>query len=215
VPVGAQIASGRYRPSNYASDTIIAPAPDNAATTLAVLNGVNPNGTWNLFIADNLTIFDGGSLFGWGMTIYTAPTLQGNPVACAKPDFDGDGRADLSVFRDGVWFIQRSSDGGTTLFSWGTAGDTPVWGDYDGDGITDAAVYRGGNWFIRRSSDGGLTYIAWGGAAQDKPVPTDYDGDGITDAAVYRDGIWFIRRSSDGGSTVTGWGGAPQDLPLP
>jgi subtilisin-like proprotein convertase family protein len=215
VPNSAQISAGRFRPSNYGADTIIAPAPDDAATTLAVFNGVSPNGTWNLFVSDDAG-GDLGSIAGWGLTIFTAPSLPaGNPVACDKPDFDGDGRADVSVFRDGVWFIQRSSDGGTSAISWGTAGDIPVWGDYDGDGITDAAVYRNGNWFARRSSDGGLTYVGFGGAAQDIPVPADYDGDGITDVAVYRAGVWFIRQSSDGGTTVTSFGGAAQDVPLP
>jgi len=215
LPSSSQIVSGRYRPSNYGADTILAGAPDDPATTLAVYNGTNPNGTWDLFVSDDLG-GDGGTIAGWGLTIFTAPSLPaGNPVPCAKPDFDGDGRADVSVFRDGVWFILRSSDGGTSVISWGTAGDIPVWGDYDGDGITDAAVYRGGNWFARRSSDGGLTYVGWGGLVQDIPVPADYDGDGITDIAVYRNGTWFIRRSSDGGSTVIGWGGLAQDIPLP
>jgi subtilisin-like proprotein convertase family protein len=215
VPNGTQISSGRFRPSNYGADTILAPAPDDAATTLAVFNGLNANGTWDLFVSDDLG-GDAGSVTGWGITIFTAPSLPpGNPAPCDKPDFDGDGRADISVFRDGVWFIQRSSDGVTTSISWGTAGDVPVWGDYDGDGITDAAVYRNGNWFARRSSDGGLTYVGFGGAAQDIPVPTDYDGDGITDVAIYRGGVWFIRRSSDGGTTVTSFGGAAQDVPLP
>jgi len=215
VPNQSQISSGRFRPSNYLADAIPAGPPDDPATTLAVFNGTSPNGTWNLYVVDDAG-GDQGTIAGWGLTIFTAPSLPpGNPVPCATPDFDGDGRADVSVFRDGVWFIQRSSDGGTSVISWGTAGDTPVWGDYDGDGITDAAVYRGGNWFARRSSDGGLTYIGFGGAMQDIPVPTDYDGDGITDVAVYRAGTWFIRRSSDGGTTVIGFGGAAQDIPLP
>jgi hypothetical protein len=131
-------------------------------------------------------------------------------------DFDGDGKSDIGVYRDGNWFIRRTSDGGVSGVGWGgLPQDKPVAGDYDGDGKTDIALYRDGSWFIIRSSDGGVTAIGWGGLAQDKPVQADYDGDGKTDIAVYRDGTWFILRSSDRGVTVTGWGGLIQDVAVP
>ena len=131
-------------------------------------------------------------------------------------DFDSDGRSDITVYRDGAWFVLRSSDGGMIFKSWGGAAqDIPVPGDYDGDGKTDVAVYRGGAWLIIRSVDGKQTTVSWGGAAQDIPVPGDYDGDGKTDLAVYRDGAWFILRSSDGEKTSVGWGGLIPDVPVP
>jgi aldose sugar dehydrogenase len=131
-------------------------------------------------------------------------------------DFDSDGRSDITVYRDGTWFILHSSDGGMTAPGWGgLAQDIPVSADYDGDGEADIAVYRDGNWFIKRSSDGGVTVIGWGGLLADIPVPGDYDGDGKADVAVYRGGTWFIIRSSDGGFTVTGWGGLAQDIIVP
>ena len=131
-------------------------------------------------------------------------------------DLDGDGITDIGVYRDGTWFIRRSSDEGLTTIIWGGAPqDIPVPGDYDGDGKTDIALYRDGTWFIRRSSDNLEPVVIWGGAPQDIPVPRDYDGDGKADIAVYRDGTWFIRRSSDGGEPVVIWGGAPRDIPVP
>ena len=131
-------------------------------------------------------------------------------------DFDSDGRSDITVYRDGIWFILRSSDSGQTTVGWGgLPQDIPVPADYDGDGEADIVVYRDGNWFIKRSSDGGVTVIGWGGLLADKPVPGDYDGDGKADVAVYRGGTWFIIRSSDGGFTVTGWGGLAQDISVP
>jgi hypothetical protein len=131
-------------------------------------------------------------------------------------DLDGDGITDIGVYRDGTWFIRRSSDEGLTTIVWGGAPqDIPVPGDYDGDGKTDIALYRDGTWFIRRSSDNLEPVVIWGGAPQDIPVPRDYDGDGKADIAVYRDGTWFIIRSSDGGQTTVGWGGLPQDVPVP
>jgi aldose sugar dehydrogenase len=139
--------------------------------------------------------------------------ISGEPTPV---DFDGDQRSDIAVYRDGVWFVLRSSDGGLTISEWGgLAQDIPVPGDYDGDGKVDVAVYRSGAWYIKQSSDGGTTLIGWGGLAQDMVVPGDYDGDGKTDPAVYRSGLWYIKRSSDGGQTVTSWGGQPQDIPVP
>jgi FG-GAP repeat len=93
-------------------------------------------------------------------------------------DFDGDGRNDIAVYRDGMWFVVRSFDGGMTATPWGgLPQDIPVPGDYDGDGKTDVAVYRDGAqsgtqalWFIKRSSDGATTSVQWGGVLQDIPV---------------------------------------------
>jgi len=85
-------------------------------------------------------------------------------------DYDGDGKADIAVYRNGGWYILRSSDGGISAVGWGIAEDIPVPADYDGDGVTDIAVYRDGIWFVLRSSDGGQTTVGWGGLAQDIPV---------------------------------------------
>ena len=60
-------------------------------------------------------------------------------------DFDGDNRADISVFRpsDGVWHIYNSNRG-YGGFGWGLAGDKPVAADYDGDGRSDIAIFSTG-----------------------------------------------------------------------
>jgi hypothetical protein len=86
-------------------------------------------------------------------------------------DYDGDGKTDVAVYRDGAWYIIRSSDSGITTVGWGgDPQDIPVLADYDGDGKTDVAVYRDGAWYIIRSSDSGITAVGWGGAAEDIPL---------------------------------------------
>ena len=150
-----------------------------------------------------------------GNSAYTLERCAAARSMARPSDYDGDGKADVAVYRDGYWYILRSSDGGVTAIGWGgMAQDIPVPRDYDGDGKADIAVYRGGYWYILRSSDGGVTSTGWGGMAQDIPVAGDYDGDGKADVAVYRDGGWYILRSSDAGMTFVELGGAAGDIPL-
>jgi uncharacterized repeat protein (TIGR03803 family) len=152
-------------------------------------------------------------------------------TATSPSDFDGDGNADVAVFRSstGQWFTINPKTNYTTSspVPWGVSTDEPVPGDYDGDGKADYGVYRPstGEWFIHRSSDGGVIYGSWGARASaglgDIPVPGDYDGDGKTDFAIYRTstGEWFIHRSSDGGLTYGAWGARASaglgDVPVP
>jgi (2Fe-2S) ferredoxin len=131
-------------------------------------------------------------------------------------DYDGDKKVDIGVYRSGMWFVLRSSDGGVTYQGWGgMVQDIPVPADYDGDRKADIAVYRDGMWYVLRSSDGAAISTDWGGMEQDIPVPRDYDGDGKADIAVYRDGIWYVLQSSDGAAISTAWGGMTQDIPVP
>jgi len=139
------------------------------------------------------------------------PDWQPVPTT-TESDFDGDGRADISVFREpeGNWYVNGSQVGFTGV-QWGLATDELATGDYDGDGKADPAIFRDGAWWIKRSS-GGYYVVNWG-LPGDKPVPADYDGDGKTDVAIVRDGVWWINNSS-GGYQVVQWGFGT-DMPVP
>ncbi|MCU1290920.1 MAG: repeat-containing protein [Acidobacteria bacterium] len=133
-------------------------------------------------------------------------------------DFDGDGKADFSIYRPevGEWWFLKSSDGGNAAAQFGKGTDKPVPADYTGDGKTDFAFWRpaSGEWFILRSED--YSYYAFPfGIEGDIPVPADYDGDGKADAAVYRpsEKVWYISKST-GGVSIQHYG-ENGDVPVP
>ena len=55
MPTAAILTTGTYGPTNSGShDTFPAPAPAPAGgSALSVFNGINPNGTWNLYVVDD------------------------------------------------------------------------------------------------------------------------------------------------------------------
>ena len=60
-------------------------------------------------------------------------------------DFNGDGKFEIGVFKDGFWFIDLNDNGvwdaGDLWAKLGHQGDRPVTGDWDGDGKTDIGIY--------------------------------------------------------------------------
>ena len=124
-------------------------------------------------------------------------------------DYDGDDKADVSVFRASVggWYVSRSSDNaffGTTL---GQTGDAITPADFDGDGKTDVSVFRQGNWYRLNSSNGSFTAVNFG-LSTDLSVPADFDGDGKADISVFRpsNGSWYRLNSSNGAFVGTSFG---------
>jgi hypothetical protein len=82
----ATIGSGTFAPSNYEAplDVLDPPAPVGPfGGALSVFNGVDPDGTWSLYIYDEAGGDSGGITGGWSLSItvalptVTAPTVLG------------------------------------------------------------------------------------------------------------------------------------------
>lgn len=132
--------------------------------------GITPNYQWYLM---NSNFNFGFPLTGtWG-------TAGDVPV---PGDFDGNGKADLAVFRpsDGTWRIlastvQNAFPNTSSGVSWGISGDKAQPADYDGDLITDFAVYRPSTnvWYFRSSATNTAGIVPFGSAG-DTPATAPY-----------------------------------------
>ena len=61
-----------FRPTQDGDVTMDAPAPNVAdGTTLSTLNGIDPNGTWQLFVYDQFNGDIGQIAGGWSLTLTT------------------------------------------------------------------------------------------------------------------------------------------------
>ncbi len=142
-----------------------------------------------------------------------ARVTPGALVRVTPFDYDGDGRADVSVFRasEGRWYLLRSSDLTMTLTNFAMAGDIPTPADFDGDGKTDIAIYRpsNGDWWSISSSTGQQINGSFGQTGG-IPLPSDFTGDGRADYIVFKPATssWFRINSANGQSSGLNFGSA-------
>jgi subtilisin-like proprotein convertase family protein len=126
LPDGAAFGTGTYKPSNYETvdDPFPAPAPvGSRSSTLSVFNGVNPNGTWRLYVVDDAADDIGSIASGWSLTITSvllptangefATTVQGTAVVVPvlANDSDPDGTLDPAT----VAVVSGPASGSTSV----------------------------------------------------------------------------------------------------
>ncbi|MDQ4120132.1 MAG: FG-GAP-like repeat-containing protein [Acidobacteriota bacterium] len=187
------------------------------STWITITSGVSGsgNGTVNFTAAPNTGAVRIGTITVAGQTVtinQPAPTNFNK----TRFDFDGDGRADLSVFRPstGAWHISQSSNGVLRTNNFGQAGDLLAPADFDGDGRTDIAVFRFGFWYRINSLTNQFVATQFGSPG-DIPVPADYDGDGLAEVSVFRpsNGVWYRINTSNNQFVAVPWG-MSGDIPL-
>jgi len=161
-----------------------------------VVRDSGTNLTWFILRSSNNTF----SSISFGLSGFT----NGNgdlPIAGA--DYNGDGRADITVIRrnpngSATYFAGDSNTGAlVAVQQWGNFDtDFFVVGDYLGDRRADFAVYRAfqggtnGTWYIQENGGTGRVIRPFGltslASVTDRPICGDYNGDGKQDIAIYR-----------------------------
>jgi hypothetical protein len=82
-------------------------------------------------------------------------------------DWNGDGRAKIRLYVNGVWLLNYNGNGVwdgpgvDKLVYFGGPGYTPVVGDWNGSGTTKIGVHQNGTWLIDYNGN-----FTWGGAGQ-------------------------------------------------
>ncbi|HEX8250416.1 MAG TPA: FG-GAP-like repeat-containing protein [Pyrinomonadaceae bacterium] len=171
---------------------------------------IQPNGK---IVAGGYIRINGSPATGdFMLTRYDAPSVSPKTFA----DFDGDGRADISVFRpsDGDWHLLRSETQDWLPVHFGAAGDKITPADFDGDGRTDISVFRDGVWYWLNSSNNSFSGLQFG-IGSDVPVPADYTGDGRAEIAVYRGGVWYWSSLTNPNQYQSAQFGIASDKPVP
>jgi subtilisin-like proprotein convertase family protein len=179
LPDSTAITTGTYRPANYgAGDTFPAPAPvPSGATTLATFNGSDPNGTWSLYVLDDLGADVGSIAGGWCLEL--AATSPAAPSIQVSPDSLSGNQTPDTV----VTHTLTISNVGDADLNWDLFEDqsgTPLggWSDNFDSYPTGQNLHGVGGW---KGWDNSPAATAFTSAAQALSVPNSVDITGPSD----------------------------------
>ncbi len=158
---------------------------------------------------------------------------NGADIPIAGADYNGDGRAEITVIRNNpsgedIYLAGDSNTGALVLAQpWGQfETDFYVVGDYLGDRRADFAVFRAfapginGTWFIRENGGSSTVTRQFGfnslASVTDRPICGDYNGDGKQDIAIHRstDSSFFWLNSPNFDTFSGQQFGRPGDFPI-
>jgi Putative Ig domain/Matrixin/Ig-like domain from next to BRCA1 gene/FG-GAP-like repeat len=180
------------------------------------------NFQWQMYRNDGTTSF-----FGVVSTNVAIQVGNSGPPRRVAADLDGDGKSDISFYRNGMWGVLQSSasysTGSAQFFSWGGNSMAPIIADFDGDGKADLAYVvppangQSATYSILLSSrnysfaTGQPLFVPAGfPSLGDTPVVGDFDGDGKADPGIWRasQAVWIIPTSSSNYTSFifTQWG---------
>lgn len=127
--IPSSIVSGDFRPTQCSSITYSPPAPAAPyGTTLSVLNGGNPNGTWKLFVQDFFSGDSGSISGGWSISIVSG-TSPGS-LQFFSAAYSGNENTTASVT------VRRTTGlTGAVTVDYATADGTAIGGAACGSGI--------------------------------------------------------------------------------
>lgn len=118
MPSASQLMSGTFAPTNFDPvgdvDGFPAPAPlvGPYGSSFAPFIGTNPNGTWNLYIVDDVAGNAGQFAGGWSITVTTPATPLQMNTAVSRKTHEGAGDFDISLPLSGEPGVECRSSGG-------------------------------------------------------------------------------------------------------
>jgi subtilisin-like proprotein convertase family protein len=144
------ITSGTYKPTNFAdgdgTDDFNAPAPAGPyGAELNLLNGLDPNGTWSLFVMDDAAGSAGSISGGWSITITTTGGGPG-PVKLLATGTGAGGGPHVKLFQIDTAGVATELGPGFFAYEPGFLGGVSVaLADFDGDGTPEIVTAPRGN----------------------------------------------------------------------